>query len=147
MTTTLEGGEGSASRPDRSLPPGKTRYPLYRRLDRSPGPAWTDEEISPPTGIQTPDRPTRRESVYRLRYPAYNVTFAPRYLNLFVSEPIKASCLNQFPFDSLCGGHIKYKTRFLLIWKEIDFHSNTGYPAYSKTRRIHGTECYNSQYE
>jgi hypothetical protein len=27
MTTALEGGEGSASRPGRSLPPGKTRYP------------------------------------------------------------------------------------------------------------------------
>jgi len=26
MTTALEGGEGSASRPGRSLPPGKTRY-------------------------------------------------------------------------------------------------------------------------
>jgi len=25
-------GEGSASRPCRSLPPGKTQYPLYRRL-------------------------------------------------------------------------------------------------------------------
>jgi len=33
MTTALEGGEGSASRPGRSLPPGKTRYPLYRRLN------------------------------------------------------------------------------------------------------------------
>jgi hypothetical protein len=30
MTTALEGGEVSASRPGRSLPPGKTRYPLYR---------------------------------------------------------------------------------------------------------------------
>jgi len=28
MTTALEGGEGSASGPRRSLPPGKTRYPL-----------------------------------------------------------------------------------------------------------------------
>jgi len=28
----LEGGEGSAARPGCSLPPGKTRYPLYRRL-------------------------------------------------------------------------------------------------------------------
>jgi hypothetical protein len=25
-------GEGSVSRPGRSFPPGKTRYPLYRRL-------------------------------------------------------------------------------------------------------------------
>ena len=32
LTMALEGGEGSASRPERSLPPGKTRYPLYRRL-------------------------------------------------------------------------------------------------------------------
>ena len=28
MTTALEGGEKSASRPGRSLPPGKRRYPL-----------------------------------------------------------------------------------------------------------------------
>jgi len=32
LTSSLEGVEGSASRPGRSLPPGKTRYPLYRRL-------------------------------------------------------------------------------------------------------------------
>jgi hypothetical protein len=48
MTTTLERAEGSASRSGRSLPPGKTRYPLYRKLgvsqDRS-GQVW---KISPP---------------------------------------------------------------------------------------------------
>jgi hypothetical protein len=32
MTTALEGGEWSAARPGRTLPLGKTRYPLYRRL-------------------------------------------------------------------------------------------------------------------
>ena len=32
MTTALEVGEGSDSRPGLYLPPGKTRYPLYRRL-------------------------------------------------------------------------------------------------------------------
>ena len=33
MTTALEGGEGSASRPGRSLTPEKkSRYPLYRRF-------------------------------------------------------------------------------------------------------------------
>ena len=31
MTTALEGGEWSAARPGRTLPPGKTRYPFYRR--------------------------------------------------------------------------------------------------------------------
>ena len=32
MTAALEGGEWSAGRPGRILPPGKTRYPFYRRL-------------------------------------------------------------------------------------------------------------------
>ena len=32
MTAALEGGEWSAAHPSRTLPPGKTRYPLYRRL-------------------------------------------------------------------------------------------------------------------
>ena len=37
QTSALEGGEGSAPRPGRFLPPGKTRYPLYRRLGRRLG--------------------------------------------------------------------------------------------------------------
>ena len=32
MTVALERGEWSAARPGRTLPPEKTRYPLYRRL-------------------------------------------------------------------------------------------------------------------
>jgi len=41
-------GEGSASRPDRSLPPGKTRYPLYRRLGVPQGRSGQVRKISPP---------------------------------------------------------------------------------------------------
>jgi hypothetical protein len=44
-------GWGSASRPGRSLPPGKTRYPLYRRLDRSQGRSGQVRKISPPSGF------------------------------------------------------------------------------------------------
>ena len=137
MTTALEEGEGSASRPGRSLPPGKTRYPLYRRLrgpqGRSgqvkctlvqalrlctgrtaqrvgrglalpfldhgtrigwgvrvtprplftprkdpvptvqeagwtPGPVLTGAENLAPTGIRSPDRPGRGQSLYGLSY-------------------------------------------------------------------------------
>ena len=32
MTAALEGGEWSAASPGHTLPPGKTRYPFYRRL-------------------------------------------------------------------------------------------------------------------
>ena len=70
MTTALEGGEESASRPGRSLPPGKTRYPLYRRLSGPQGRSEQVRKISPPTGIRSPDHPARSQSLYRLSYPA-----------------------------------------------------------------------------
>jgi hypothetical protein len=68
MTTALEGGEGSASRPGRSLPPGKTGYPLYRRLGGPQGRSEQLRKISPPTGIRSSDRPGRSQSLYWLRY-------------------------------------------------------------------------------
>ena len=37
MTAALEGGEWSAARPGRTLPPGKTRYPFYTSLGGSQG--------------------------------------------------------------------------------------------------------------
>ena len=39
MTAALEGGEWSAVHPGRTLPPGKTRYPFYRRVGGPQG--WT----------------------------------------------------------------------------------------------------------
>ena len=51
MTTALEGGERSASRPGRSLPPEKTRYPLYRRLGGPQGRSGQVRKISPPPGF------------------------------------------------------------------------------------------------
>jgi hypothetical protein len=41
----------SASRPGRSLPPGKTRYPLYRRLGGPQGQSGQVQKISPPPGF------------------------------------------------------------------------------------------------
>jgi len=47
----LEGDEGSASRPGCSLPPGKTQYPLYRRLGGPQGRSGQVRKISPPPGF------------------------------------------------------------------------------------------------
>ena len=49
MTTALEGGEGSALY--RSLPPEKTRYPLYRRLGGPQGRSEQVRKLSPPPGF------------------------------------------------------------------------------------------------
>jgi len=51
MTTALEGGEGSASRPGRSLPPENTRYPLCGRLGGPQGRSGQVQKISPPPGF------------------------------------------------------------------------------------------------
>jgi hypothetical protein len=64
-------GEGSVSRPGRSLPQGKTRYPLYRRLGGPQDRSGQVQKISPPTGIRSPDRPAHSQSLYKLHNPAH----------------------------------------------------------------------------
>ena len=47
MTAALEAGEWSAARPGRTLPPGKTRYPLYRKLIGPQGLSGRAENLVP----------------------------------------------------------------------------------------------------
>jgi len=51
LTLALEGSEGSASHPGCDLPPGKTRYPLHRRLGGPQGRSGQVQKISPPPGF------------------------------------------------------------------------------------------------
>ena len=52
-------GEGSASRPGRSLPPspapGRDTVPIVQEAGWAPGPVWTGAENLAPTGIRSPD--------------------------------------------------------------------------------------------
>ena len=52
MTAALEGCEWSAARPGRTLPPGKSRYPFYRRLGGPQGRSGRAENLVP-TGIRS----------------------------------------------------------------------------------------------
>ena len=47
MNGALEGSEWSAARPGRTLPPGKTQYPFYRRLDGPQGRSGRAENLVP----------------------------------------------------------------------------------------------------
>ena len=51
LTPALEGREGSASCPGHILPPGKTRYPLHKRLGGPQGRSGQVWKISPPPGF------------------------------------------------------------------------------------------------
>jgi len=47
MTAVLEGGKWSAARPGRTSPPGKIRYPFYRRLSGPQGRSGRAENLVP----------------------------------------------------------------------------------------------------
>jgi len=70
MTAALEGDEWSAARPGRTLPKGKTRYPLYRRLGGPQGRFGRAENLVP-TGIRSRTVLSVAQSLYRLSYPAH----------------------------------------------------------------------------
>jgi hypothetical protein len=98
LTSALEGGEGSASCPSRTLPPGKTRYPLYRRLGRpqdrsgevrkiSPSPGFDPRTVQP-VGSRCTDyatRPTNKliYNVYNSAYILYIIPFFNHIMHVF----------------------------------------------------------------
>ena len=47
--------------------PGKDPVPIVQEAGWAPGPVWTGGK-SRPTGIRSPDRPARSQSLYRLSY-------------------------------------------------------------------------------
>jgi hypothetical protein len=57
-----------APRPGR-LTPGKDPVPIVQKAGWTPGPVWTAAENLAPTGIGSPDRAARSESLCRLSYP------------------------------------------------------------------------------
>jgi len=67
MTAALEGGEWSAARPGRTLPPRKTRYPFYRRLGGPQGRSGGAENLVP-TGIRSRTVQPVAQLLYRLSY-------------------------------------------------------------------------------
>ena len=54
-----------------ALYPGKDPVPLLQDARWAPGPILTGTENLASTGIRSPDRPDRSQSLYRLHYPAH----------------------------------------------------------------------------
>jgi hypothetical protein len=82
MTAALEGGEWSAARPGRTLLPGKKDpVPILQEAGWAPAPVWTGAENLAPTGIRSPDRPARSQSLYRLSYRAHHINICFDIIN------------------------------------------------------------------
>jgi hypothetical protein len=63
--------------------PGKDPVPTVEKDGWDSGPVWTRVENLAPTGIRSPDRPARSQSLYRLRYPAHNWKLANNKLEIY----------------------------------------------------------------
>jgi len=63
---------GISVTPGRSLPPGKTRYQLYKRLGGPQGRSGHVRKISPPPGFDPRTVHPGSQSLFRLRYPAHS---------------------------------------------------------------------------
>jgi hypothetical protein len=51
--------------------PGKDPVPIVQEAGWAPGPVWRGAENLAHTGIRSPDRPARSQSLYRMSYPAH----------------------------------------------------------------------------
>ena len=70
ITAALDGVDGSATRPGRTLPPGKDPVRIVQEAGWAPGPVWTGGKSRPHLD-SIPDRRARSQSLYRLSYPAH----------------------------------------------------------------------------
>jgi hypothetical protein len=59
----------------RPLYPGKDPVPIVQEAGWAPGPVWTCAKTLAPTGIRSPDRPARNQSLYRMSYPVHYVSW------------------------------------------------------------------------
>jgi len=57
--------------------PGKEPVSIVQEAGWAPGPVWTGAENLAPTGILSPDRLARSQSLYRLSYRSHNLKVRP----------------------------------------------------------------------
>ena len=120
----LEGGEWSAARPGRILPPRKIRYPLYKRLGGSHGRSGQVRKISPQPGF---DPRTVHPVAIRytdLRYPAHSLAYCTEFFVLIAhgqNQVIKASlrqlCVSACVIAANCEMVCSLVTRHDVTWK------------------------------
>jgi hypothetical protein len=73
--------------------PVKDPAPIVQEVELTPGPVWTCEKNLVPTGIRSPDRPNRSQSLYLLRCPAHNISISTGN----VVNEVPCNCFRVYP--------------------------------------------------
>ena len=88
--------------------PGKDPVPIVQEAGWAPGSVWTGAENLASTGIRSPDRPARGQSLYRLSNPAHNFWINLIYTYIYVPGNSLLSRL-------LEAGHFEVKKSLLSL--------------------------------
>ena len=121
--------------------PGKYSVPVVQEAGWAPGLVWTGAENLAPTGIRSPDRPTRSQSLYRLRYPAHEherngreILFLIEGIFISVEKLTQLQCISSLvscannhnarkftskPSIGLIGLFIRNRLKFMFILRKL----------------------------
>jgi hypothetical protein len=81
--------------------PRKDPIPVVQEAGWASGPVWTGAENLVPTGIRFLDRPSRRQSLYQLRYPAHKIVIIVIIIGPRLSTDIFFSRVTSYEAQSL----------------------------------------------
>jgi hypothetical protein len=92
-----------SSTPRPQFTPGKDPVPIVQEAGWAPGRSGQARKISPPSGIRSPDRPARSQSLYRLSYPAHSICITPKKIagTVKVWPPVTAGRLMMANFTGV----------------------------------------------
>ena len=96
-------GVGVTPRP--LFTPWKYPVPIVQEVWWAPDLVWTGVENLAPTGMRSPDRPARSQSLYRLSYPAHRQDYWVIFKFLTTNPEIVAACLKIIHWRGNCLGH------------------------------------------
>ena len=95
------------------LTPWKEPVPIVEESGWASGPVWTGAENLDPTGIRSPDRPARRQSLYGLSYPAQNDCSCNNNSFFFFFSPGATQTIVGVYFTALYRALASSRTRLL----------------------------------
>ena len=104
MNAALEGGEWSAARPGRTLPPEKTRYPFYKRLGGPQGRSGRAENLVPTRIRSRTVQPVVSRYTDWATRPTQCVRNGSTKLYTSYDEFCKSLCWGMFPVNHLSEG-------------------------------------------
>ena len=107
-------GWGVSVTPRPLFTPGKDPVPIVQEAWWAPGSVWTGAENLAPTGIRSPDRPARSQSLYRLRYPAHR-TYVSYLIIGLEGRPCFCISTNEITFACVPWCHFESKWRLCEI--------------------------------